>query len=348
MQVQQFITQCIEKAGGVVETRAPNLLDVLLPPPLEAIGRGKSLLSLAVDTEALSVEPESELATIGSPLMDALIAFASARGTTAIGHILPRRLRKKGLREEIERALVFSNCRVRYDASEPDLRCTYYLQFNFRVTFLSEERRERIIAIPVNLWSNQPNLPLAEGLATLAVGEEKSMALLDTSRVSPEAAYETACRALRQQVSQEIAQHEARIKRRFVVEFSRISDYYKQVTQELQRRQEREEDEKRRHSLAQKVLAAQSERERKLRELGETYRLRLRAQLTSARLLSQPKTFTRVFLDRGQMTRTLSLAYDSVLERLEPPICEACRCETARVHVSSSTQVLCAPCAEGR
>jgi len=345
MQVQDFIQECIERAGGAAELRAPGLMDVLLPPELEPVAGGKPLLALALDTDAFSLEPQAELATVGSPFVDALIAAATARGMTAIGHLAATRLKKKGLREEVERNLIFSHCRIRYDTGEPDVLTCYYAQFNFKVDFLSDERRERLYVVPVNLWSNLVNLALAERLPDLDVTEEDATGLA-ASRVGVEDAYATARHALQQLVGEEIALHEARSRKRFAVEFARISDYYAQVARELQRRQQREDDAKRAQSLTQKLDAAAAERERKLRELGEKYRLRLRARLTSARLLAQPKTFFKVFVDRGQTTRTLTLAYDPVLERLEPPVCEACRSETTRLHVSSSAQLLCPGCAE--
>ena len=345
MQVQEFIEGCIERAGGDVEVRAPNLLDVLLPPPLEE-RVGSALLALALDPEALSAEPQAELVTVGSPFLDALIGFAAQRGTTAVAHILTERLKKKGLREEVERALIFSHGRVRYDTAEPDILRCHYAQFHFKVTFLSEERRERLYVVPINLWSNQPNPLLAERLPTLALEETPSLDLLEAPRVSAEESYATARRALREQMGEEIARHQERIRKRFAVEFGRIRDYYAQAIQESQRRREREGDEGRAEALAQKIAAAEAERERKLRELGETYRLRLRARLTSVRLLSQPKTFFKLFLDRGQTTRTLTLAYDSVLERLEPPVCESCRRETTRIHVAPEARLLCPACAQ--
>ena len=254
----------------------------------------------------------------------------------------PERLKKKGLREEVERTLLFSHGRVRYEESDPDVRCSYSVQFNFKVSFLSDERRERCYVIPVNLWSNQVNLVLVEHLAAAAAGERPA-GLPDVPSVPVSAAYATAQLALRRLVGEEIARHQERSRKRFGVEYLRISDYYEQVTRELESRR-RDGDEGRTRALEGKLEAARAERERKLRELGEKYRLRLYARLTSARLLAQPKTFFRLLIDRGATTRTLTLAYDSLLGRLEPPVCEACHAETTRVHVSAQAKLLCAEC----
>ena len=98
-------------------------------------------------------------------------------------------------------------------------------------------------------------------------------------------------------------------------------------------------------SLSLKIESAQRERERKLRELGETYGMRVRARLSSVRCLWQPKAFFKVLIDRGSSTRTLVLAYDGVLERLELPTCESCGRETSRLWASPSAQLFCPACA---
>ena len=341
MQVAEFIVGCIERAGGAAEPRGSDRIDALLPAALE-LGGGEREVVLALAPVALGQESPAELATIGSPLLDSLIAHAAARGTTSLGHLTPERLKRKGLREEVERTLLFSNGRVRYDESDPDVRCSYSVQFNFKVSFLSDERRERCYVIPVNLWSNQVNLALVEHLAA-ATADERPAALADAPSVPVSQAYATAQLALRRLVGEEIARHQDRSRKRFGVEYLRISDYYAQVTRELESRR-RDGDEDRTRVLEGKLEAARAERERKLRELGEKYRLRLHARLTSARLLAQPKTFFRLLIDRGATTRTLTLAYDSLLGRLEPPVCEACHAETTRVHVSAQARLLCAGC----
>ena len=82
-----------------------------------------------------------------------------------------------------------------------------------------------------------------------------------------------------------------------------------------------------------------------MREIGETYGMRVRARLSSARCLWQPKAFFNVLIDRGPITRKLVLVYDGLLERLELPTCEACGRETDRLSVSSAARLLCLSCA---
>ncbi len=343
MQVLEFIEGCVERSGGAMASRGPGLFDVLLPPELErSFGRG--LLAVAADPAALQAESHAELATPGSPFVDQLITWASARGTAARGRLPAGRLRRKGMREEVERSLLFSNCRVRYDIDEPQVLDSRCAQFNFRVTFLSDEKRERMHVVPVNLWSNQVNFALAGHLATaLAAGDDTPHA--EAATVPVEQSYLTAQAALRRSVAEETGLHHKRIEKRFGVEYARVCAYYDQMAQELEARRRGDEAGEAR-ALDNKLQAAAAERERKLHELGEKHQLRVRARLASARLLVQAKTYFTLLLDRGAATRRLTLCYDSLLERLEPPVCETCRRETTRMHVDTSARMLCPACAK--
>ena len=342
MQVPEFIEECVERSGGAMAGRGSGLFDVLLPPELEQ-GFGRGVLAVAADPAALQVEARAELATPGSPFVDLLIAWASARGTTAHARLPAGRLRRKGLREEVERTLLFSNCRVRHEADEPQVLDSRIAQFNFRVTFLSDEKRERVHVVPVNLWSDRANFALAGRLGAMLLADDDAPHAA-AEAVPLEQAYRTAQAALRGRVAVEAGLHRERIERRFGVEYARVCAYYDQMARELEARR-RSDEPGETSTLDHKLAAAAAERERKLHELGEKHQMRVRARLASARLLVQAKTYFTLLVDRGSATRRLTLCYDSLLERLEPPACEACRCEMTRVHVDANARMLCPACA---
>src|SRR2546426_5348510 len=204
--VSGFIRSCVDRAGGVVEARPAGRPDALLPRALEATTGGRSWARLALATDGL--EDGAEPALLGSLFMDALIAFAAGRGTVGVGYLPAGRLKRRGLREEVERTLLFSNCRTRYEYDEADVLLSATAQFDFKVVFLSEERRERLYVVPVNLFSNQVQPLLVERLAGLTVEAEPAVRFPEAPMVPIETAYETACRALNQRVAEEAARHQ--------------------------------------------------------------------------------------------------------------------------------------------
>jgi len=292
----------------------------------------------------LETEANAQLATVGSPFMDGLIQAMSEQGASAVGWIAVDHLKRKGLQDDAQRMLLIQPGRVRFDDREPDFINDSYLQLNFRVTLLSEERRERLFVISVNLRSLHVNQELVDRLPQLAIGTELAP-LSDAPRAPIETAYRLGRDHLRSHIAGEIEYHVSRIRKRFLVESGRVSGDYLQLVGDLERRRSHEADSKKHASLTQKIEAATTERDRKLRELGETYRLRVRGRLASARILSQPKSFFRIFFDHGTATRELTLAYDSVLDRLEPPACDLCHPPTTRIDVTADARIVCPSCA---
>ena len=346
MNIAEFVAAAIERNGGMVEQRAPQIVDALLPAELQEATGGRGLISLALEADALQTEPDAELATVGSPFVDNLLDFVANHGTTSSGFLPIERPRLKGLPAEVERELLFSHCRVRHDEAPPEVKLAGIGQFNFKVTFFSDERRERLFVVPVNLWSNTVSLELAARLGELQAKnwDEAPRELGKVSQIALPDAYATARAALAKLVDDETERHQTRLRKRFIVEHSRLSEYYEQITRELQTRRAREDDAKRGATLDAKLEAAERERERKLREVGENHRLRRRARLTSARVLLQPKTFFNLHLDRGRATRTLTLAYDSLLEKLELPLCDNCHQPTAKLNMTTDARLLCPMC----
>ncbi len=229
--------------------------------------------------------------------MDHLLDFEPA-AALHLGNVAVERPRTKALREQVERELIFSHCRVRYDEAPPRA-CVLHGAVQFesdvplgRAAGASLCHSGELVVEPGEL---RPG-----GVARLAAGRP------DKQTGLPEAPHVDMARHMRQPAlpcagwwtrkRPAIRRVSGGGFRGRVIAYQR---YYAQVTEELRHRRERESDTKRAQALDGKLEAARSERERKLRELGEHHRLRRRAQLTSARLLSQPKTFFRVLLDPG-------------------------------------------------
>lgn len=366
LDVQDFVCACIERAGGQVDAGPDGRLDALLPPALEAAAGGRSWVTLALSQEAL--EGGAEPALPGSPFLDALIEQAGARGMLAEAHLPAGRLRRRGLRAEAEAALRFSNCRTRYLEDEAEVRLAATAQFDFRVSFVSAERRERLYAVPVSLVSGHHDPALAARLERAELRERTDLVLPRAPRVPAREAYESARTALRALVAADAARQQERARRRFAAQFARTDEYYARSLEGLERRRERElgrvvagapastaergESASRaqgRNAAAgfvRRMEAVQHERERKLRELGETYGIRTRARLVALRLLWQPKVFFQVLIDRGASTRALTLVYDGWLERLEPPGCDGCRHPATRLRAMADARLLCPACAD--
>ncbi len=342
--VSDFISRCVGAAGGMVETRPDGLLDALLPEPFTASVGGRGLVTLALDSDALAMGQGAEPATIGSPFVDSLIAFASGRGNIAAARITPTWVRKKGLREALEREVTFLNCRVREDDRPPVIRDSFYVLFDFRLTYISDERREQLLTVPVDLHSLQINHLLAERLGQVLIEPDDPPPPGAFRTESVAAAYERAKEMVRQRAFAECLAFQTRLTKRFEVEHGRVSGYYRQIDDDLTRREAAESDSGKIETLRRKREAARLELDAKIREITDKYRVHPRATVVSIRLVAQAKTCFSILIDRGPVTRSLEVRFDSVLDRIDPPVCEKCGFETARVYVDPKSNRLCPAC----
>ena len=342
--VKEFIVECVESAGGATEPRGSALLDALLPGDLEFAAGDRSIVTLALSPDSMRYDPAAEPASIGSPFVDNLIAYASKRGTTSYGRLDSGILKSKGLKQILEREILFSNCRVRFDDSSIRFSDMHYAVFEFRLTYVSDERRERLFTTPIDLWSNQPNTRLSELFPTLNIlridGFDENRAAGGAVRT----AYELAKKIVRERAIADSKVYQARLLQRYEVEHGRIAGYYRQIELDLLRRASLEHDKVKQEAIIHKITAVKAEAGGKLHELADKYRIRPKATLVNASLLAQKKTFFQVLIDRGSITRTLELTYDSLLERLDLPSCEQCSRPTTRIDVTNSAQRLCRAC----
>jgi hypothetical protein len=344
--IKEFIIKSVERTGGVVDEMGDDLLGAILPPEIAANVASNSFLILALSHSAAESVPDAVPAVIGTPIMDALIGFAYGIGTTSMSAIYLDNIRKKGLKEEAERVLTYSQCRLRANESAPvTVRESHYAIFHFRVAFVSYEKRERMETVAVSLDTNVVNNFVVKALRSLPIEPihiSPDEAGFDSKRLK--VAYEVAQKELSQRAKKESTAYLSTISRRFQLEANRLSDYYDQTERELRRRLDKEADQKKRESILSKQQAVKQEKARKLAELGEKYRLRPKAALTSIQIIRQPKSYFDVYVDKGKQTRTVTLIYDSLLTRLEPPICDRCRLEMTRIFVTGLNEHLCVSC----
>lgn len=165
-------------------------------------------MSLAFASDV--ADEAAENAMVGSPFLDVLIAFASARGAVSERHLPAGRLRRSGLKPVTEQTLRFANCRTRYLEDEAEVRLAATAPFDFRVTFFSEERRERMDTVPVGLHSGHVALGLDERLRGFGVRDASDLVLPEAPGLPIAEAYASAREALRDLVAAEAARQQAR------------------------------------------------------------------------------------------------------------------------------------------
>jgi hypothetical protein len=345
MEVAKFIRECVEYAGGLADEPESGLVETLMPEGLRAEFGQREEVLLALDPDAAVRHPDAIPALPGSQALDVFVRFGLQQGR--LTHAWPRAdlLKPRSIAGDIVYAMKFTAGRVRLPEDEAAVEQASVAQFDFIVTLASDEKEESLHSVVIDLWTGLPCSVLS-GIA----------ARLETDPAGPSAgkrvcltvaqAYEAARATLQKWMEPRITRHQALVTRRLRDEWARMKLYYRGMVEDLERRTQRAGGSgERAGALREKIAATREEEAVKLAELAEKYRLRPSARLTAARVLTYPRLFATVMLDRKQTSRALELCWDPLIGRLRLPACENCRQETAHLELYRDDRLLCPACA---
>lgn len=368
-ELKSFVLSCLQAIGALVDTPSYNLVEVVLPDEYAAELGKPAFLRLAFSQEVAEAHPDAEYVTYGSPLVEGLIELARRRGLAIRWYINDVRLSKPGLFEIAKKSIGFTNARLVPLEEAADRRmCFYYLLFNFKVSYISDEKQEALVPVLMNLNTGQPAHELQENWSGVMLDAERRFpemadaplfwrgrenpALQPLSEESLEELYRRAARAVERRIAPTIASLQRRAARHLKLDRARINGFYDDLRAELERRLERARRsatdeaafEEKRRRIEEKLAAVELERRQKLADVEAKYRLRVVLDLINVALIAQPKLVTTVGVKNRYASTTLALVWDPLLHRLEPPLCQVCKLPTSRLHLCANGHLACDDC----
>jgi hypothetical protein len=316
-----FVASLLAESGGLVEPLAPDGLAVLAPPDLQqALGIGEFSrfgfgASLPDGAQRIGIES------------DWLERFARVVGDRGRWHRqirLPASRRLPDFAPLLERELLLDNATFRLLDAQP--AWTRYLLVEVRYTALSEEKREGIVTLALNLATGAMPEP---GFALSGPDASDDAAVLpDDAALPPDWDRARLLARLHQavpwRVQTALAPFVAGLRRRLARDLDRLHDYHDGLYREAGERaalasasdaaQSRE---------AQRMAATGQEYQAKLDDLAHKYALRVTAQWVRTQELVAPVQRLTVQIRRRKAERLMTLDWSTLARRLEPPPCEA-------------------------
>jgi len=344
-------------AGALVERPAFGLVDVLLPEVLARQLGTDGLLRLAFHPDVAAANPEARLVAFGQPIFDAVIEKARGLGQVARWYLNDVRLEKANLFDVIKKETTFPNGWLQpVPGAMPRRQLHYYLRFNFKVAFVSDEKDETLASVIMDVsrgvraaaledaWEqlflereprlgDLPEAPLTWAQGKSPLGEEILGQL-----------QERAARVVADELGPTLETLQARTARRLELDLARLAAFYDQNEADLRRRLERTEDPARRHTLEEKLIAMQKDREAKKADVEAKYRLRVVLDLVNVAVIAQPKLAMPVQVGNRYATVQPDFVWDPLLHRLEPGVCHVCGRGDHRLHLCANGHLACDAC----
>jgi len=331
-ELQEFVAELLERRGAAVEPTGPDMLDLLAPQPVRKAMGWPELAKLSFGVErspgVIAIGLEGDwLERFGTLLgEDGRLSERQFPGTPGIAAPSdPERL--------IERALDLPNATWRLRGMAATVtRC---LLLTFRYNALSDERREGLVWVGLNLGTGAVMNDLVARLRAMLAQAPDWQVPDATTRLAAAAQWPAGTLAAR---LRPLVEHEVRaaiepflraMRRRLERDRNRIHGYHddlrgaalQRLAQLSQSTGERAEADRRRETL--RVEAIEREYRAKLDDLRHNYALRIAVEWVQALELYLPVQRVEILIRRRKGERVIRLDWHPSLRALEAPACEA-------------------------
>jgi hypothetical protein len=345
--LELFVRDYVEAVGGVWDEIEPQVYDLLLPPDaLAPNAPARSILRVTFDPEALPEHPHAQLASFGTPLVDRLLAAAVDRGRHGELHLLGLNLDPFNLPTRLARGLSLA------DDLELRIGRIRALEFPiaaywFEATFISDQKEQEIVSVAVDLHSGREVRHVERLLDPARLSDKPAAVLPAASGIEPSAAY----RAARQQVLRTLSSlanlRSRELQERLRRQAARMKQYYDDLLRELD-----EDSHRARNRDADAVKfttrreALERERQTRIAELHQKNALTVELELLNFLVVRQPKLVAAASVtDKDGCTKEFELAWDPLVEAVEPVACSVCGHPTFELVRRRRGELACPACA---
>ncbi|WP_287786842.1 hypothetical protein [Acidiphilium sp.] len=321
--LRMFVGAVLTQAGALVETVAPDLIEVLAPAPVRD---ALALPELAQLGFGAAPPPGALRVGIESDWLDRFARLLDQRGRT-LRLVLCPELRLPAEPERVlGHELALDNATHRLLGVAP--AWTRYLLFVFRYAAVSEEKREGLISLGLNLATGALPDAILAGVMPWLDGAEDD-APMPSAEVLP-AAWEASrmqdslARAITPRLEVALAPFLKTLRRRLERDQERLHDYHNDLHREALRREAQlAPDDPARHREGLRRMAIAEEYRAKRDDLARQYALRVSVSWVQTLELVMPVARFTVQLRRRKAERELILDWNPLARRLETPPCAA-------------------------
>lgn len=350
--LQAFAADLFEREGALVEAIDPEGLEVLAPPYLQqAIG----IPDLCRFGFGPALPPGARRIGIEADWLARFAGVIGERGRCMRRVLRPSNPPLVGVERMLDHEVTLAN--ATYRLRRVSDAWTRYLILDFRFIALSDEKREGLLKLGINLATGA----MLDGVL------DRLLSRLDTAAEEadlPEGVdlpppwdrrrvLDIASRALRPRLETQIEAFAASLQRRSARDQARLYDYYNQLFQEAARRiAAMPGDDDKRGREQQRAEPIQREYRARLDDLRHKYALTVTAEWVQTLELVMPVQRLELLVRRRKGERLVRMDWNPLARRLEPLPCEFSHaadrarlaCDEALHLVSFAGLAACAGC----
>ncbi|MEJ7618200.1 MAG: hypothetical protein WKF30_14830 [Pyrinomonadaceae bacterium] len=347
---RDFAARLLEHQGALVERIEPAGLDVVAPPHAQ---------------QALHISESERLGFAAELPPGALRAGLESDWLERFGQLLGEKGRQARFildvpsptlanpERVVEHGLVLQNAIYRVVSAAP--AWTRYLITLFRYTAISDEKREGLIKVGLNLANGAAIDGFVDELLATVIGEANGEEIaLPSGQLPPDwsAARLDAClsRALPPRIRLHLSPFLNGMQRRLERDLARVFDYYNDLRHESLSKLQKHSAEPAREQLRLEALAR--EYTAKVADLQQKYALRVEVEQSQTMELVMPVQRINLLIKRRKGERQIALDWNPLARKLDAPPCEwsfttgvtRLVCDEALHLVAPAAHAACAHC----
>ncbi|MFQ6044195.1 MAG: hypothetical protein ACE5PV_25355, partial [Candidatus Poribacteria bacterium] len=240
VRIRNFVTHCLNGIGAVIEFPSYNYAEALIPDELSDYFEGESYFKLAFDFDVARRHEDAEFVTFGSYFLDRLTHVARQQGLAGIRHISTGEININGIEQKLRGKIIFKGCKSAFLAAIPMLY--HYALFNFKVSYISDDKVEGIQKVLVNLNTNLVDEAMSDAIESAILIDKPDIGYPSEERHSIYEAYQAAMAYLEEHIQPKIQEFEAALKKRLQREKKQVEEYYETLSAELREKREKVKD----------------------------------------------------------------------------------------------------------
>lgn len=317
---RDFAAATLEEAGALVERIEPEGLEALLPAALQTQWRADELLRLGFGAE---LPPVAQRASLESDWLERFGQLLDGRGGRLRLALAAPPGAPTNPERLLEHALVLPNAVYRYTGASG--AWTRYLILLFRYSALSDEKREGVAKLGVNLHNGGAIDSFVDELLTQALNKDALSAVHPVTKDLPADWPATRLqayvhRALPAQIETQLSLFLQGLQRRLERDLARVFEYYDGLRREALAKLKRQRTDVARETL--RIEAAAREYQAKVVDLKDKYDLRVTVELNQLVELVMPVQRLSLLIKRRKGERKLALDWNPLARSLDAPPCE--------------------------
>jgi hypothetical protein len=349
---RDIVFQILQDQNAAVERIEPDGLELIADPPLREALAIPEFIRLGFGEE---LPPESMRVSLESDWIERIGALMRNRGNTLRLTLWDDRFKGKVSDPEtmLSKHIILDNSIFRPTGVET--AWTRYLLLIFKITAISDEKREDIIPVCLNESNTACADHLTEPLISLLTADKGAFTMLPPNDKLPEpwpseriAGWRSKCLASR--IRANLLPFLTGMERRMSKDVSRLHDYHSTLRRETAIRITELKD---KEGMKDTVLKREEmrmdsiEREyhAKIADLKQKYAMNVEARLSQILRLAMPVNRIGLLLMRRKGKRQYHLDYNHLSRRMDSLSCEACGASTAsHALCDERLHILCPAC----